>query len=51
VRYVLTSPIVSTVIPGIKSPAQIEEFARASDPPYLPDEDVRRIAVLQRDGG
>ena len=51
VRYVLTSPVVSTVIPGIKSPAQIEEFARASDPPYLPDEDVRRIADLQRDGG
>jgi aryl-alcohol dehydrogenase-like predicted oxidoreductase len=51
VRYVLTSPVVSTVIPGIKTPAQIEEFARASDPPYLPDEDVRRIAVLQRDGG
>ena len=51
VRYVLTSPVVSTVIPGIKNPAQIEEFARASDPPYLPDEDLRRIADLQRDVG
>ena len=51
VRYVLTSPLVSTVIPGIKTPAQIEEFARASDPPYLPNDDVRRIAVLQQDAG
>jgi aryl-alcohol dehydrogenase-like predicted oxidoreductase len=51
VRYVLTSPIVSTVIPGIKTSAQIEEFARASDPPYLSVEDVRRIADLQKDVG
>ncbi len=51
VRYVLTSPVVSTVIPGIKTPAQMEEFTRASDPPYLPDDDVRRIADLQRDLG
>ncbi|MBI3607639.1 MAG: aldo/keto reductase [Nitrospirae bacterium] len=51
VRYVLASPVVSTVIPGIKNPAQIEEFARASDPPYLPDEDLRRIADFQSDLG
>jgi len=48
VRYVLTSPLVSTVIPGIKTPAQIEEFVRASDPPYLASEDLQQIAVLQR---
>lgn len=47
VRYVLTSPLVSTVIPGIKTPAQIEEFVRASDPPYLTSEDLQKIAVLQ----
>ncbi len=50
VRYVLTSPLVSTVIPGIKSPTQIEEFVRASDPPYLSDEDLDRVAALQREG-
>jgi aryl-alcohol dehydrogenase-like predicted oxidoreductase len=47
VRYVLTSPLVSTVIPGIKTPEQIEEFVRASDPPYLASEDLRKIASLQ----
>jgi aryl-alcohol dehydrogenase-like predicted oxidoreductase len=47
VRYVLTSPLVSTVIPGIKTPAQIEEFVRASDPPYLSSEDLQQIATLQ----
>jgi aryl-alcohol dehydrogenase-like predicted oxidoreductase len=47
VRYVLTSPLVSSVIPGIKTPAQIEEFVRASDPPYLSSEDLQQIATLQ----
>jgi len=51
VRYVLTSPLVSTVIPGIKTPAQIEEFARASDPPYLAGDDLARIASLQAASG
>ena len=46
-RYVLTSPVVSTVIPGIKSIAQIEEFARASDAPYLSEEDMERIVTIQ----
>lgn len=50
VRYVLTSPLVSTVIPGIKTPGQIEEFARASDPPYLSGEDLARVATMQREG-
>ncbi|MFZ5875069.1 MAG: aldo/keto reductase [Nitrospirota bacterium] len=48
VRYALTSPRVSTVIPGIKTPAQIEEFVGASDPPYVPVDDLRRVAALQR---
>jgi aryl-alcohol dehydrogenase-like predicted oxidoreductase len=47
VRYVLTSLLVSTVIPGIKSPAQIEEFVRASDPPYVSAEDLGHIAKVQ----
>jgi aryl-alcohol dehydrogenase-like predicted oxidoreductase len=51
VRYVLTSPVVSTVIPGIKTPAQIEEFVRASDPPYLPEADREQVAVVQRANG
>lgn len=46
VRYVLVSPLVSTVIPGIKSPAQIEEFVRGSAPPYLGADDLSRIAAL-----
>ncbi|MEW6683396.1 MAG: aldo/keto reductase [Nitrospirota bacterium] len=50
VRYVLTSPLVSTVIPGIKTPAQIEEFVRASDPPYLGDGDLARVVTVQREG-
>jgi aryl-alcohol dehydrogenase-like predicted oxidoreductase len=50
VRYVLTSPLVSTVIPGIKTPAQIEEFVRASDPPYLANEDLEKITALQHAG-
>lgn len=49
VRYGLVSPLVSTVIPGIKTPAQIEEFVRASDPPYLTDEQCQRIDALQRE--
>lgn len=48
VRYVLTSPLVSTVIPGIKTPAQIEEFVAASDPPYLTQDQLQRIAALQQ---
>jgi aryl-alcohol dehydrogenase-like predicted oxidoreductase len=48
VRYVLTSPLVSTVIPGIKTPAQIEDFVRASDPPYVGAEDLQRIAAMQK---
>jgi aryl-alcohol dehydrogenase-like predicted oxidoreductase len=51
VRYVLTSSLVSTVIPGIKSPAQIEEFVRASDPPYLSAEDLGQISELQGTSG
>jgi aryl-alcohol dehydrogenase-like predicted oxidoreductase len=39
--------LVSTVIPGIKTPAQIEDFVRASDPPYVGAEDLQRIAALQ----
>jgi aryl-alcohol dehydrogenase-like predicted oxidoreductase len=51
VRYVLTSPLVSTVIPGIKTPAQIAEFVRASGPPYLSEADRERIAIVQRANG
>jgi aryl-alcohol dehydrogenase-like predicted oxidoreductase len=51
VRYVLTSSLVSTVIPGIKTPTQIEEFVAASDPPYLANEDLAQISELQRRGG
>jgi len=47
VRYVLTSPLVSTVIPGIKTPEQIQEFVAASDPPYLTDEHLQRVAAIQ----
>jgi hypothetical protein len=39
------------VIPGIKSPAQIEEFVRASDPPYFSTEDLGHIAKLQASAG
>jgi len=48
VRYALASPSVSTVIPGIKTPAQIEAFTAASDPPYLSDGDLLHVAAVQR---
>jgi aryl-alcohol dehydrogenase-like predicted oxidoreductase len=47
-RFVLSNPLVSTVIPGIKTPAQIEEAARAANGRgYLDPEALVRIAEIQ----
>lgn len=43
-RFVLSSPLVSTVCVGARSAKQIAHAAMASrEPPYLPDEDLMRL--------
>ena len=49
-RWILDSPAITTVIPGGRRPAQIEENARASDAPPLSAEVHKEIDTLyQRD--
>lgn len=42
-RFILSSEVVSTVIPGVKRPSQVEENVAASGPPYLSRDDMERI--------
>ncbi|MBI4715858.1 MAG: aldo/keto reductase [Nitrospirae bacterium] len=43
-RFILANLLVSVVIPGVKTAAQVEEHVRAStERPYLTDEDLRKI--------
>ena len=44
-RFVLAQPMVSTVIPGAKSPAQVAENVKASGKP-LSEEALNRIQIL-----
>jgi aryl-alcohol dehydrogenase-like predicted oxidoreductase len=45
-RFVLSNPRVSVVIPGARTAAQVEEQVRASGgPPYLPEEDLNKIGT------
>lgn len=48
--FVLSQPAVSTVIPGAKTAAQVEENVAASDLAPLPDEDLRRAEELLASG-
>ncbi len=49
-RFVLDQREVSTVIPGAKTPEQVEENLKASDLPPLTGEEVLRIKILREQG-
>jgi aryl-alcohol dehydrogenase-like predicted oxidoreductase len=49
-RFVLSNPLISVVIPGVKTAAQVEEHVRASgEGPYLTEEDLRKIEMLMKE--
>ena len=50
IRFVLDHKDVSTVIPGAKSPQQIEEDIKASELPSLTGEEILRIKLLREQG-
>jgi aryl-alcohol dehydrogenase-like predicted oxidoreductase len=50
VRFVLDHKDVSTVIPGAKTPQQIEEDLKASELPSLTGEELLRIKLLREQG-
>jgi aryl-alcohol dehydrogenase-like predicted oxidoreductase len=50
IRFVLDHKDVSTVIPGAKSPEQIEEDIKASELPSLTGEELLRIRLLREQG-
>jgi aryl-alcohol dehydrogenase-like predicted oxidoreductase len=50
IRFVLDHKDVSTVIPGAKSPKQIEEDIKASELPSLTGEELLRIKLLREQG-
>jgi aryl-alcohol dehydrogenase-like predicted oxidoreductase len=49
-RFVLDQKEVSTVIPGAKTPQQVEENLSASDLPPLTGEELLRIRILREQG-
>ncbi len=49
-RFVLDQKGVSTVIPGAKTPQQVEENLSASDLPPLTGEELLRIRILREQG-
>lgn len=50
-RYVLSNGLVSTVIPGARSPEQARQNAQAAATlPYVPDGDMARIGTLLGEG-
>ena len=50
IRFILDHREVSTVIPGAKTPEQVEENMRASELPSLTGEDLLRIRILREEG-
>ena len=50
IRFVLDHKEVSTVIPGGKTPEQVEENIGASEMPSLTGEDLMRIRILREEG-
>ena len=50
IRFVLDHKDVSTVIPGAKTPQQIEEDIKASELPSLTGEEILRIKLLREHG-
>ena len=49
-RFVLDQKEVSTVIPGAKTPQQVEENLWVSDLPPLTGEELLRIRILREQG-
>jgi aryl-alcohol dehydrogenase-like predicted oxidoreductase len=50
IRFVLDHKDVSTVIPGAKTPQQIEEDIKASELPSLTGEEILRVKLLREQG-
>ena len=50
IRFTLDHKDVATVIPGAKTPKQIEETIRASELPSLTGEELLRIKILREQG-
>ena len=48
-RFTISHPAVSTVIPGAKTPEQAQANAAAADLPMLPNSTMDRIAALYRE--
>ncbi len=48
-RYVLSAPAVTCVIPGAKRPAQVIENCRPGAAPTLPDHVIKEVQVAARD--
>lgn len=49
-RFILDHRDISTVIPGAKSPQQVEEDMKASEIPSLTGEELLRIRILREQG-
>jgi aryl-alcohol dehydrogenase-like predicted oxidoreductase len=49
-RFILSNDAVSTVIPGGKTPEQVEDNCAASDLGALPESDLQRIKELYDSG-
>jgi aryl-alcohol dehydrogenase-like predicted oxidoreductase len=45
-RWILTNPAVTCVIPGAKNPGQVEENVRASDLPALPEATLEKLREI-----
>ena len=50
IKFALSGPGVASVLPNITNPAQLEEFAAASETEDIPDELVKRAHELHDDG-
>jgi aryl-alcohol dehydrogenase-like predicted oxidoreductase len=48
IKWLLSDPIVTTVLPNIYEADQLVEFAAAPDKPDLSDGDLQRIAELEK---
>lgn len=48
-KWLLAEPLVAAVLPDVYGPAQLAEFAAASDLPDLDEDDLARIGALQAD--
>src|SRR5690606_21942937 len=47
IKFILSEPSVTTVLPNIYNVEQLNEFAAASDLPDLTEDDLRKISELE----